>query len=260
MWCRHCQQDVAAAREASGPAACSRCRREFVALPGGAPPTLKLADVADCGVALEEFDRAASERASLSRPKLAGGDDELRRLERMLRPTLRSDFSHGSPLLREPAPLDSNYGEQSFAMPPTLRVASHQPAATDGAYCKPKSAWGVTLLLTLGSLAFFAGVGLLALANLSGDAFAARWGLPATLAGEGLLTCGLASLAVRLWRRGRKVDVRLDSIDERLGDVQATLDRAVGGTLLWGDNTLRIDAVEPNVGGLRRSALGRSSF
>ncbi|WP_428306025.1 hypothetical protein [Lacipirellula sp.] len=260
MWCRHCQQDVAAAREASGPAACSRCRREFVALPGGSPPTLKLADVADCGVALEEFDRAASERAALVRPKLAGGEDELRRLERMLRPTLRSDFSHGSPLLQEPTPLDSNYGEQAFALPPTLRVGSHQSTAEGGAYNKPKSAWGVTLLLTLGALAFFAGVGLLALANLSGDAFAARWGLPATLAGEGLLTCGLASLAVRLWRRGRKVDVRLDSIDERLGDVQATLDRAVGGTLLWGDNTLRIDAVEPNAGGLRRSALGSSSF
>ncbi|MBA4106786.1 MAG: hypothetical protein C0485_13610 [Pirellula sp.] len=230
-----------------------------MALPSGAQPALKLAAMADCGVELEEFDHAAQQATSLIRPKLAGGEDELRRLERMLRPTLRSDFSHGSLVVREPAPLGALQGEQSFAVQPMLRVATHQSAAAD-AVQKPKSAWGVTLLLTLGSLAFFAGVGLLAMANLSGDAFAARWGLPTTLAGEGLLTCGLASLAVRLWRRGRKVDVRLDSIDERLGDVQTTLERTVGGALLWGDNQLRIDAVERGTGALRRSVMGTNSF
>lgn len=227
----------------------------FVAMPGGSSPGLKLAAMADCGVELEEFDQVARQAAPLMRPKLGGGEDELRRLERMLRPTLRSDFSHGSPVLREPAPLDCIGGEQSLAMQPTLRIGAHQPVEADAAH-KPKPAWGVTLLLTLGSLAFFAGVGLLAMANLSGDAFAARWGLPATLAGEGLLTCGLASLAVRLWRRGRKADVRLDSIDERLGDVQATLERTVGGALLWGDQQLRFDAVEQSAGGLRRPAIG----
>jgi len=243
MWCRHCQQDVPAARDHSGPAACSRCMQAFVAVPSDSSPGLKLAALADCGVELEEFDRAASERVSLTRPRLADGKDELRRLERVLRPTLRSDFSHGSPVLREPASLDFMGGEQPLSMQPMLRIAAHQAVEVDAVH-RPKSAWGVTLLLTLGSLAFFAGVGLLAMANLSGDAFAAQWGLPTTLAGEGLLTCGLASLAVRLWRRGRKVDVRLDSIDDRLGDVQATLERTVGGGLLWSDNTLRIDAVD----------------
>ena len=58
MWCRHCQQDVPAAREVAGPAACSRCQRAFRATPDGAQSGLKLAAVADCGVALEEFDRA----------------------------------------------------------------------------------------------------------------------------------------------------------------------------------------------------------
>ena len=57
---------------------------------------------------------------------------------------------------------------------------------------------------------------------------------------------------MRLWRRGRKVDVRLDSIDERLGDVQETLERTFSGALSWGDNQLRIDAVERNAGGLRQ--------
>lgn len=252
MWCRHCQQDIPAARDHSGPAACSRCMQAFVAAPSGSSPGLKLAAMADCGVELEEFDHAAQRTTSLMRPKLVGGEDELRRLERMLRPTLRSDFSHRSPVLREPAPLDSVRGEQSFAMPPELRLAGHQRLESAEATQKVKSAWGVTVLLTLGSLAFFAGAALLAIANFSGTAFAARWGLPTTLAGEGLLTCGLASLAVRLWRRSRKVDVRLDSIDERLGDVQTTLERTVGGGLLWGDNTLRIDAFERNAGGLRQ--------
>ncbi|MBL9163469.1 MAG: hypothetical protein JNL18_12095 [Planctomycetaceae bacterium] len=251
MWCRHCQQDVPAARDHSGPAACSRCMQAFVAAPSGLSPGLKLAALADCGLELEEFDEVARQAAPLRRPKLAGSDDELRRLERMLRPTLRSDFSHGSRVLREPAPLDSIRGDQTLAIQPSLRIAAHQSVEADVVH-RPKSAWGVTLLLTLGSLAFFAGVGLLAMANLSGDAFAARWGLPTTLAGEGLLTCGLVSLAVRLWRRGRKVDVRLDSIDERLGDVQATLERTVGGALLWGDITLRIDAVERGAGAGRQ--------
>lgn len=251
MWCRHCQQDVPAARDHSGPAACSRCLQAFVAVPSGSSPGLKLAAMADCGVELEEFDNIARQATPLMRPKLSGGEDELRRLERVLRPTLRSDFSHGSPVLREPAPLDFMGGEQALGMQSALRLAAHRSVEADASR-KPKSAWGVTLLLTLGSLAFFAGVGLLAMANLSGDAFATQWGLPMTLAGEGLLTCGLASLAVRLWRRSRKVDVRLDSIDERLGDVQTTLERTVGGGLLWGDNTLRIDAVERNAGGLRQ--------
>lgn len=250
MWCRHCQQDIPAVRDSSGPAACARCKREFVALPSGSQPA-----ISDCGVSLEDFDQAAEHAASRVRPRLVDGDGGLRRLERVLRPTLRSDLSHGLPLLREPAPLGALHSEQAFAVPPMLRVATHHSTAADVVQ-KPKSAWGVTLLLTLGSLAFFAGVGLLAMANLTGDAFAARWGLPTTLAGEGLLTCGLASLAVRLWRRGRKVDVRLDSIDERLDDVQATLERTVGGGLLWGDDTLRIDAVERGAGGLRRSVLG----
>ncbi|QDT74973.1 hypothetical protein [Lacipirellula limnantheis] len=259
MWCRHCQQDIPAARDHSGPAACSRCMQAFVAAPSGLSPGLKLAALADCGVELEEFDEVARHAAPLRRPKLAGSDDELRRLERMLRPTLRSDFSHGSPLLREPAPLDSIRGEQPFAIQQMLRIAAHQSVEADVAHT-PKAAWGVTLLLTLGSLAFFAGVGLLVAANLSGHAFAAQWGLPATLAGEGLLTCGLASLAVRLWRRGRKVDVRLDSIDERLGEVQATMERTVGGEPLWGDNQLRINAAERGASGLGRSALGSNSF
>src|SRR5690349_23675747 len=84
MWCRHCQQDVPAARDSSGPAACSRCQQEFVALPGGSRPALKLAAIADYGVALEEFDLAAQQATSLVRPKLAGGEEDLRRLERLL--------------------------------------------------------------------------------------------------------------------------------------------------------------------------------
>jgi len=255
MWCRHCQQDVPAARDHGGPAACSRCLQAFVAVPSDSSPGPKLAAMADCGVGLEEFDQVARQAKPLMRPKLGGGEDELRRLERVLRSTLRSDYSHGSPVLREPAPFDFMGGEQPLAMQPMLRIAAQQSVEADAAH-KPKAAWGVTLLLTLGSLAFFAGVGLLAMANLTGDAFAARWGLPTTLAGEGLLTCGLASLAVRLWRRSRKVDVRLASIDERLGDVQATLERTVGGGLLWGDNTLRIDAVERGAGALGRPAIG----
>jgi hypothetical protein len=226
MWCRHCQQDVPAARDAAGPPACSRCRLAFVALPSGSQPALKLAAMADCGVSLEEFDRAAAKvSVPAIRPQLTGGDDELRRLERLLRPQLRSDFGHGSPLLREP-PIRAEALE--------LR--------NDSYVRRPKAAWGVNLLLALGAVTFACGVGLLVAANMLIHALAWRWGFALTIAGEGLLIGGLAAMAVRLWRNSRRINSQLEVIDRRLGDVQASVS---GAATLAGNSLWRIDAGEP---------------
>jgi hypothetical protein len=200
-----------------------------VALPSGSQPALKLAAMADCGVSLEEFDRAADQIAvPIGRPKLAGGDDELRRLERLLRPQLRSDFGHGLPLLREPL-------IRAEAL--ELRNVSYVR--------RPKSAWGVNLLLALGAVTFACGVGLLVAANMLVHALAWRWGFALTIAGEGLLIGGLAAMAVRLWRNSRRINSQLEVIDRRLGDMQASVGYA-GGAGIFSHNALwRVDAGEP---------------
>jgi hypothetical protein len=238
MWCRHCQQDVPAARDAAGPPACSRCRQAFVALPSSSQPGLKLAAMADCGVSLEEFDRAADQIAvPVVRPKLTGGDDELRRLERLLRPQLRSDVGHGSPLLREPL------------------IRAEAIELRDVSYARrPKGAWGVNLLLALGAVTFACGVGLLVAANMLVHALAWRWGFALTIAGEGLLIGGLAAMAVRLWRNSRRINSQLEVIDRRLGDVQASVGHVGEAGMFSHHGLWRLDAGEP-LGRFEHSAV-----
>jgi hypothetical protein len=257
MWCRHCQQDVPAARDVAGPAACSRCQRAFKAASDGAQPALKLAAVADCGVSLEEFDRALQPAPALARPTLVADADDLRRLERLLRPQLRSDFGHGQPVLREPAtpglgqwsPTGAIEGPCVRVEPLDIRGASYAAYAQ-----RSRSAWGVNLLLAIGAATFAVGVGLLMAANMLVHAVAWRWGFAMTIAGEGLLIGGLAAMAVRLWRNSRRINSQLESIDRRLGDVQASIGHADGGATFFANSLWRVDAGEP-LGRFERSAV-----
>jgi hypothetical protein len=226
-----------------------------VASPSGSQPALKLAAIADCGVALEEFDRAAAkESAPVVRPKLAADDDDLRRLERLLRPQLRSDFGHGLPLLREPLPLGGAgvLGVESRDEP-LIRAEAYELRNVSYAR-RPKSAWGVSLLLVLGAVTFACGVGLLAAANMLVHAVAWRWGFAMTIAGEGLLIGGLAAMAVRLWRNSRRMNSQLEVIDRRLGDVQASVGHAGGAGVLSHNALWRVDAGEP-LGRFDRAAV-----
>jgi hypothetical protein len=155
----------------------------------------------------------------------------------LLRPKLRSDFGHGSPLLREPL---------IRAEAIELRNVSYVR--------RPKAAWGVNLLLALGAVTFACGVGLLVAANMLVHALAWRWGFALTIAGEGLLIGGLAAMAVRLWRNSRRINSQLEVIDRRLGDVQASVGHAGGSGMLAGNSLWRIDAGEP-LGQFERSAV-----
>ena len=235
MWCRHCQQDVSASRGSSGPPNCTRCRHSL--LPLSDAPTIKLAAIADCGVDLDEFDRARSgSAAAATRPIIGGCDDDLRRLERLLRPSVRSDLSHAGTTLREPAP--------PMASPPgrpsKLQASgAHLPSRT--------SPSGSKALLVLGVVTFTIGVALLVAANLRMHEAAWRWGLATTIAGEGLLIGGLVALATRLWRHSRRMNSQLEMIDRRLGDVQSSVYpvgrlNAISAECLW-----RFDGGEPLV-------------
>ncbi len=195
----------------------------------------KLAAIADCGVELEEFDHAAQQaNVRVVRPKLAGGEDELRRLERVLRPRCGAILRMARRCCASRRLLDSHRGEQPFAMPPSrLRMAAHQAADGRRPSRKPTSAWGVTLLLTLGSLAFFAGVGLLAVANSVGRRVRCAVGAAddarrRRAAHRRFGVAGGAAMAAQSAR------LTCDSIRSttRLGDVQATLERTAGGVVV----------------------------
>lgn len=216
MWCRHCQQDVPAARGLSGPSSCARCcaKLETPYQP------LELAAIADCGVSLEEFDRPTSEVAS-ARPSIAAGTDDLRRLQRMLRPPVQGELRLSLPLGPAPAVL-SEMPNSIKLFAPSISPESFAPLRT-AAKPRPRSAWGVSLLLAIGFATFACGVGLLVASNLLVHAVAWRWGFAMTIAGEGLLISGLAAMAVRLWRNSRRINSQLDFIDRRLGDVQASV-------------------------------------
>ena len=246
MWCRHCQQDVPAAR-GSGPPSCSRCAK----LEAPHQP-LKLAAIADCGVSLEEFDRQKIEVAP-ARPSLVGGSDDLRRLQRMLRPQVHGELGRSLPLGPVPATL-SEMPSSIELFAPEISVESFTPLRTTSAR-RPQSAWGVSLLLAIGFATFACGVGLLVASNMLVHAVAWRWGFAMTIAGEGLLIGGLAAMAVRLWRNSRRINSQLEVIDRRLGDVQASVESVAGEPALISNNRLwRIDASEP-FGRLERSTV-----
>lgn len=242
MWCRHCQQDVSASRGSSGPPSCTRCSHSL--LPLRDTPTIKLAAIVDCGVELEEFDRATScGTASASRPVIAASDDDLRRLERLLRPSVRSDLSHAGATLRAPAP--------PIASPPAPPSRLEAQRAYAPSRTSPS---GSKALLVLGGLTFAVGVALLVAANLRMHEAAWRWGLATTIAGEGLLIGGLIALATRLWRQSRRVNSQLEMIDRRLGDVQTSVYPAGRLNSFSADYLWRFDAGEP-LGRLDRFAV-----
>jgi hypothetical protein len=154
------------------------------------------------------------------KPSLAGRRDELRRLERLLQPPSRRDPLHecfNRPLLRGPRlALEEN------------RVSRHALAQRDVfelrdvSYARrPRAAWGVSLMLLAGGLAFACGMTLLVAANVLIHAAAWRWGFAMTMAGEGLLIGGLTIMAVRLWRNSRRLNAQLSAVDRRLVEFQS---------------------------------------
>lgn len=248
MWCRHCQQDVPAARGLSGPPSCSRCCAKLEA----PHQPLKLAAIADCGVSLEDFDRPTID-VPPARPSLVSGSDDLRRLQRMLRPQVHGELGRSLPLGPVPVSL-SEPSSPIDLFTPEISVKSFTPLRTTSARC-PQSAWGVSLLLSIGAATFTSGVGLLVAANMLVHAVAWRWGFAMTIAGEGLLIGGLAAMAVRLWRNSRRINSQLEVIDRRLGDVQAGVESVAGESAHRSNHGLwRIDAFEP-FGRLERSTV-----
>jgi hypothetical protein len=178
-----------------------------------------IASISDCGVELDTFSRATRPLPSV-RERL--GDEplqqQLRRLERKLRPPVRRDDAHG---FTSVPPFDDSHEDLSD----DLQIAAVNLRMEPGS-ARTAPTWGISLLLAAGGTAFMCGVLLLIAANMLLHPAAWRWGFAATITGEGLLIGGLAGMATRLWRNSRRINAQLDGIDGRLVDVQSTLTHA----------------------------------
>jgi len=234
MWCCQCQQDVPAARAVSGPPSCPRCK---TLLPLRSDSVVAATSVSDCGLELDSFTRATKPLPSVrQRLALEHRGAELRRLERMLRSTIRRDSGNAPTTLREFAgPFDEPREDVSVVLRPSAATQRRPPHAA-----KPSPAWGISLLLIAGGTALVCGLLLLVAANLRLHAGAWRWGFAATIAGQGLLIGGLAAMAARLWRNSRRLNSQLDVLDRRLVDVQRTVATTSPAPL-----SLRIQRAEP---------------
>jgi len=217
MWCCQCQQDVPAARAASGPPSCPRCK---TLLPPRRDSVVAATSITDCGLELDSFTRATRPLPSVrQRLALEHRGAELRRLERMLRSTIRRDRGNGPTALRELArPFDEPGDDMSVVLRPSAAILRRPPRAAT-----PSPAWGISLLLAAGGTALVCGLLLLVAANMRLHAGAWRWGFATTIAGQGLLIGGLAAMAARLWRNSRRLNSQLEVLDRRLVDVQRTV-------------------------------------
>lgn len=218
MWCCRCQQDVPAARGASGPPACARCRTPLE-LPNHAEALV--ARPADVGIALEAFDRPLA-AATPSMGDVLGSaqaEADLRRISRLLRPALRLDAAEGHSFQ-----LHHRTPKQPTTPAPPRRAKQSPPP-------QPRPAWGISLLLAIGGAALALGLG--TLASTAAIARPAVWqaGLSATVAGQGLLLVGVAMMAARLWRNSRRLNRQLAGVDRKLDDLQLATGQLVHAKL-----------------------------
>jgi len=226
MWCCRCQQDVPTARGASGPPSCARCGT-LLQLPDHSEAAI--ARPADVGIALEAFDRPLA-AATASMGEVLGSaqaEADLRRISRLLRPALRLDPAEGQAfqLHHRPQPNRPTRARREQAPPRKQGKHSRPPQPTT------QPAWGVSLLLAIGGATL--AVGLAMLASASTGARPAVWqaGVSATVAGQGLLLVGVASMAARLWRNSRRLNRQLAGVDRKLDDLQLATGQLVHAKL-----------------------------
>jgi len=211
MWCSQCQQDVpAVVRSVQGPLLCTQCECEV-----GEPIVSPESRPADTGVSLDSFDALqATVEQELASPisdlQRGQSNERQRRIERQLHRSYRGDLAVDlSPRLREPVAL----------VPSSMHVkATYQRPKR-----KAKSAansWLLSLLLGVGVLAFFVGMGLLAWSTAFQLPKLWQQGMTLTIGAEGLLILSLTWMAARLWHNSRRVNRQLHSVDRQLAEIE----------------------------------------
>lgn len=225
MWCCRCQQDVPAARGASGPLACTRCQTPLQTPDHSAAALVRPADV---GIALEAFDRPLA-AAIPSMGEVLGSSQaeaDLRRISRLLRPALRLDAAEGQAFhlhQRQPAAASAaGRGTRNSRKPGKASRPSQPPS---------RPAWGISLLLAIGGATLALGLAMLGAASTGARPIVWQAGLSATVAGQGLLLIGVAAMAARLWKNSRRLNRQLAGVDRKLDDLQLAAGQLVHAKL-----------------------------
>lgn len=203
MWCSHCQQDVPgiAIPEDGHRLGCARCRGLLrnQSKPEHLPATAS--------------DEAPAAALPKSPPALDDWtlDDDLAAVTRMMR-TLRID----APSARVPS-------ETSQPAIPLAMAAQPRPVASVAPPRAPRRgqlfAWPA---LMLGMMAFTCGGVLLSWSFATGRGDLWTYGMPAVLAGQGLLVLGLVLQLEGLWQSNRDTRETLDGLDRELAELRHT--------------------------------------
>jgi hypothetical protein len=230
MWCQSCAQDVPGVPSLeAGEFSCPRCGVVLApALPHLRTPVRPQPDRPAPPVAAPP---ATTIEAPDSCPPLYDDwemDEELRRIERVLKATCpgefdppppheekayRLDAAHGSPPTAPHSPAPKGY---TFKPKPV-----HRPAATptEGGVLLAATTWG---FLSLGTTAFVCGGILLCWSVVAARPELWTIGMPVGLGGQIALLVGLVLQLDRLWQENRKAAAKLHDVDEQLHELKTT--------------------------------------
>jgi hypothetical protein len=186
MWCRQCQQDVPgiAVKDDGNRICCARCS----GLLAGEPPR-------------EEPEPAPDPLRSPPRLDDWSLDADLAAVTRMMR-SLRIDAPTAS------APESPRIS----AIPPPRSIERPKTPKRSAAYAWPA--------LMLGMMTFTCGAVLTVWSFVTGRDDLWTYGLPAVLAGQGLLVLGLVLQLEGLWQNNRDTRETLDDLDRELNELR----------------------------------------
>ncbi|MGI9428948.1 MAG: hypothetical protein ACR2NM_09840 [Bythopirellula sp.] len=212
MWCTDCQQDVpAVARSANEVPVCPRCERRLQQ-PSATVPS-------DAGIALDSFDPPPHQE--LTSPVDWVEQERIRQRLREIDHQLNTSVDQPMSASRPPAWSQLSAPPRMSEAAPLRAVARRAVVdSTAAGESRNRTSWLLSLLLSLGVVAFGFGLGLLGWSAAFQLPELWQHGMTLTIGAEGLLILSLTWMAARLWRNGRRVNRQLHGVDRQLAEIE----------------------------------------
>lgn len=216
MWCGNCQQDVPgiAIKEDGNRICCARCSGLLAGITGRTPVVITdepPREAVPTETALPKAEAPEQVEAIVAPPLLDDWslENDLAAVTRMMH-TLRSDAPASATAAIEPR---RSHDGQPWRMPD-----SRSPRPT---LAPPKrGSWLAWPVLMIGMMTFCCGAVLLGWSFATGRGDLWTFGMPAVLAGQGLLVLGLVVQLEGLWQNNRETRETLDGLDRELAELR----------------------------------------